>query len=68
MRPAPSGNAVEELARLVAVLLRQYADPAAFRAAEPAVLALANPLARLAVGRALQASRPPLAAGAFKGT
>jgi hypothetical protein len=57
-----SRNAVDELAALAAVLLRQRADPAAFRAAEPAVLALVTPLARLAVGRALQATLPLLPA------
>lgn len=53
-------NAVDELADLVAVLVRLHPDRAAFRAAEAHVLALANPLARLAVGRALQATRPRL--------
>jgi hypothetical protein len=59
---------LDELATLVAVLLRLRADRAAFLAAQPHVLALANPLARLAVGRALRATRPPEATVAPGGT
>ena len=60
---APPANAVEELATLVAVLLRLRPDRAAFRAGEAHVLALSNPLARLAVGRALRATRASEATG-----